>query len=241
VPRSGRCAPRGAPGGAGNPGAQEPVVKTLAGLMTSPCALGGAWPDETTVSAPDCRVNLATPKQPRLGGKERAVKGGLAAQVRVRSAIWFGRRWNRENKEHRMKCLATFAKLSLSLLCIVGLHGGLYAQSHPAEVRIVNQSQRTMEVKVMRNTNQGALKYYEVLIPANTQGAISIFQTGTYYLKVKAEYPGRDPVYSMGDPFECHVGSDGYSVLTFTYTIDESAASMEGRSITRGEFEKDRD
>ena len=140
-----------------------------------------------------------------------------------------------------MKCLATFAKLSLSLLCIVGLHGGLYAQSHPAEVRIVNQSQRTMEVKVMRNTNQGALKYYEVLIPANTQGAISIFQTGTYYLKVKAEYPGRDPVYSMGDPFECHVGSDGYSVLTFTYTIDESAASMEGRSITRGEFEKDRD
>ena len=140
-----------------------------------------------------------------------------------------------------MKYMATFAKLSLTILCMVGLHGGLYAQSHPAEVRIVNQSQRTMEIKVMQNTNQGALKYYEALVPANGQGAIAIFQTGTYYLKVKAEYPGRDPVYSMGDPFECHVGSDGYSVLTFTYTIDERALTTEGKSISRSEFEKDRD
>ena len=140
-----------------------------------------------------------------------------------------------------MKYMAIFAKLSLIVLCVVGLHGRLHAQSHPAEVRIVNQSQRTMEVKVMRNTNQGALKYQEALVPANSQGVVSIYQTGTYYLKVKAEYPGRDPVYSMGDPFECHVGSDGYSVLTFTYTIDERAATTEGKSISRSEFEKDRD
>ncbi len=140
-----------------------------------------------------------------------------------------------------MKCMAVSANLFLSVLCIVGLHGGVYAQSHPAEVRIVNQSQRAMEIKVMRNTNQGAAKYQEALVPANSQGVVSIYQTGTYYLKVKAEYPGRDPVYSMGDPFECHVGSDGYSVLTFTYTIDEGSATTEGKSITRGEFEKDRD
>ncbi len=140
-----------------------------------------------------------------------------------------------------MKYVGSFAKLVLGVLCMVGLHGGLYAQSRAAEVRIVNQSQRTMEIKVMQNTNQGALKYYEASVPANGTAAIAIFQSGTYYLKIKAEYPGREPVYSMGDPFECHVGSDGYSVLTFTYTIDESAASLEGRSITRGEFEKDRD
>jgi len=140
-----------------------------------------------------------------------------------------------------MKYMATFAKISLSVLCIVGLQGGLYAQSQPAEVRIVNQSQRTMEIKVMQNTNQGALKYYEVSVPANGHGAIAIFQTGTYYLKVRAEYPGRDPVYSMGDPFECYVGPGGHSVLTFTYTIDEGTATAEGKSISRSEFEKDRD
>ena len=140
-----------------------------------------------------------------------------------------------------MKYMATFAKLSLGVLCILGLHGRLYAQSQPAEVRIVNQSQRTMEIKVMQNTDQGARKYYGVLVPANGHGAVAIFQTGTYYLKVKAEYPGREPVYSMGDPFECHVGSDGYSVLTFTYTIDEQTATTEDKTISRSEFEKDRD
>jgi hypothetical protein len=98
-----------------------------------------------------------------------------------------------------------------------------------------------MEIKVMRNTNQGAAKYDEAFVLPGRQGLVSIFQTGTYYLKVKAVAPLRDPVYSMDDPFECYVGSGGYSVLTFTYTIDERAATTEGRNISPGEFEKDRD
>ncbi len=140
-----------------------------------------------------------------------------------------------------MKYMTMIAKPSLAVLLLVGLHGSLYAQYHAAEVRIVNQSQRTMEIKVMQNTTQSAVKYYEVSIPANGKGAVGISQTGTYYLKIKAEYPGRDPVYSMGDPFECHVGPTGYSVLTFTYTIDERALTAEGKSISQSEFDKDRD
>ena len=123
----------------------------------------------------------------------------------------------------------------------MGLHGTLKAQSGAAELNIVNQSQRTMEIKVMQSTNQGARKYYELSIPAAGKGAIGIFQTGTYYFKVKAEYPGRDPVYSMSDPFDCYVGSNGHSVMTFNYTVDESAAKAEGKSINRSEFEKDSD
>ncbi|MGA2904286.1 MAG: hypothetical protein ABSD98_10675 [Candidatus Korobacteraceae bacterium] len=134
-----------------------------------------------------------------------------------------------------------YAPTYLIGLFLIGLSSGLYAQSHPAEVQIVNRSQRTMEIKVMRNTNPGAVKYHEVFIPANSQVDINIFQTGTYYLKAKAEFPGRDPVYSMGNPFECYVGPNGYSVLTFTYTIDERAVSMEGRNISRSDYDKDRD
>jgi hypothetical protein len=139
-----------------------------------------------------------------------------------------------------MKFASRYAKLFCLPFFLTGVSTVLLAQ-HPAEVRIVNQSQRTMQVKVMRNVNQGAVKYNEVFIPANRQAEMNIYQTGSYYLKVKAEYPGRDPVYSEDDPFECYVGSDGYSELTFTYTIDERAVSAEGRSISRSDFERDRD
>ena len=106
----------------------------------------------------------------------------------------------------------------------------------------LNQSQRTMQVKVMRNANQSAVKYTEVFIPANNEVSVAISHTGNYYLKVKAEYPERPPVYfTMGDPFECYVGPGGYSVLTFTYTIDERSVSTEGKSISRSEFDKDQD
>lgn len=140
-----------------------------------------------------------------------------------------------------MKSTFSCTKFLGLALFLASVSGGLYAQYHPAEVRIVNQSQRTMQIKVMRNTSEGAVKYTDVFIPANDEVGIAIYQTGNYYLKAKAEYTGRQPVYSMGDPFECYVGAGGYSVLTFTYTIDETSATAEGKTISRNEFERDRD
>ena len=102
------------------------------------------------------------------------------------------------------------------------------------------ESQRTMQVKVMRNANQSAVKYTEVFIPANNEVSVAISHTGNYYLKVKAEYPERPP-FVHGRSAQCYVGPGGYSVLTFTYTIDERSVSTEGKSISRSEFDKDQD
>lgn len=140
-----------------------------------------------------------------------------------------------------MKSALSCTKLFALVLFLASVSGRLHAQYHPAEVRIVNQSQRAMQIKVMRDTSGAAVKYSDVFIPANEQVGIAIYQTGNYYLKVKAEYPGRQAVYSMGDPFECYVGPGGYSVLTFTYTIDERTVSTEGKSISHSEFDRDRD
>lgn len=62
-------------------------------------------------------------------------------------------------------------------------------------------------------------------------------------LKTKATYPNKKPVYKKGDPFKVYVGSDGYSVLTISFTIKESALpdSMGGKQISESEFESDND
>lgn len=129
----------------------------------------------------------------------------------------------------------------ISLICVVSL---VYAQPHPAELRIDNKTTRNMEIKVMKEIGNKAVKVSDDSVSAGTKKTIFISDTGDYYLKVKAVYPGREPAYSKGNPFKCYVGSDRYSVLTVSYSMKESESQLDplsGNKINKSDFEKDRD
>jgi len=119
-----------------------------------------------------------------------------------------------------------------------------YAYLHPAELRIKNTSQRHLTVKIMKQTsgNRGN-KYTTVNISKQSNKTINISETGNYYLKTKAVFLGKDPVYKKGDPFKVYVGSDGYSVLTITFSIQESSLPnpLSGKQISKSDFDSDSD
>lgn len=112
-----------------------------------------------------------------------------------------------------------------------------------AELHIHNNSGRTLTVKIMKLESRFSTidNLYSVLTVAPYQRATEYFSnTGYYYLKTKATKSGTEPMYSKGDAFEVYVGNDGYSVLTITYDIAESAINpLDGKQISRAEFEKD--
>ena len=118
------------------------------------------------------------------------------------------------------------------------------AYLHPAELRIKNTSQRHLTVKIMKQTsgNRG-IKYTTVYINSQSNETININETGNYYLKTKAVFSGRDPVYKKGDPFKVYVRSDGYSVLTITFSMQESSLPdpLSGKQISKSDFDNDSD
>ncbi len=113
---------------------------------------------------------------------------------------------------------------------------------HPAELHIKNTSQRHLIVKVMKQTSENsAEKYAIVRINSQNSETLNIKKTGYYYLKTKAVLTGRDPVYKKGDPFKAYVGSDGYSVLTITFSMQESSMvnPLSGKHISKADFDND--
>jgi hypothetical protein len=138
--------------------------------------------------------------------------------------------------KNRLFTSAVSAFLFFLPLCIA------YGYMHPAELRIVNASQRALTVKVMkRGSGNEAAAYATVAVGGNANKTISIGETGHYYLKTKAQYSGKEPIYKKGDPFNVCVGSDGYSVLTITFSIQENSLPdpMSGSQISKTEFDKD--
>ena len=132
-------------------------------------------------------------------------------------------------------------KISLSI-ALIFMVSTAFAYLHPAELRIVNNSQRQLTVKVMKViTANESSKLITVEIDTLSTETINISETGNYYLKTRAVYPDRDPIYKKGDPFKAYVGSDGYSMLTITYSINESSLPnpMAGEQISKSEFDND--
>jgi hypothetical protein len=125
--------------------------------------------------------------------------------------------------------------LSLLLISVASI-----AYLHPAELRIKNDSQRQLTVKVMTAAGQ---RYAVASVESDSTETIDIHKTGEYYLKTKATLKGRQPVFRKGNPFKVYVGVDGYSVLTVTFSIQESDLHdpMSGRQISESEFETDSD
>jgi len=108
-----------------------------------------------------------------------------------------------------------------------------------ATLTIENNSQRNMTVKVMRGTTQGSLHKTVSIAPFGS-ATVNFYETGNYFTKTKAVLAGRDPIYQKGKSFHVTNDDTGYSVLTITYTIKESAVPQAtgGTPISKTEFDQ---
>jgi hypothetical protein len=128
---------------------------------------------------------------------------------------------------------------SLALFAALSLLVAAPAQAQ-ARLTIVNQSQREMIVKVMKVADVEDTLHGQIAIPPLSSRTISFSDSGLYYAKTMATLAGRNPIYQKGQSFRVYVGRDGYSVLTLTFTIVESAVPQltGGRPISSDEFDK---
>jgi hypothetical protein len=108
-----------------------------------------------------------------------------------------------------------------------------FAQQASLEIR--NNSERTLFVKIMHR--DGGL-YSKMTIPPYSTDVEYFTNTGYYYLKTKASKKGLRTVFKKGEAFRVYNGSDGYSVLTITFSISGGVSSG-GREISESEFNRD--
>ena len=115
-----------------------------------------------------------------------------------------------------------------------------FTVSGQANLTIVNNSMRSMTVKVMQEYGASVFLYKTVTIGANSRNTIYFDESGNYFTKTKAVITGRDPVYRKGELFEVINNSSGYSEMTLTFTIVESAISQAsgGKPISESEFNR---
>ena len=103
-----------------------------------------------------------------------------------------------------------------------------------ARINIVNNSERQLKVKIMHKSGGT----YATLTVGAYETETEYFQeTGNYYLKTKGSLRGKKAVCKKGNPFKVYNGTDGYSVLTITYSI-RGGVSDEGRGISEEEFDR---
>ncbi len=127
-------------------------------------------------------------------------------------------------------------KLLLSVvLCCLLTHIGM-AQN--AELRIKNNSARSMTVKIMNKATNRLYKRVE--LSAYDESTTYFVSTGQFYCKTEARMYGREPIYEKGNAFRVYVGDDGYSVLTISFSVSESSQPdvLGGNRISKSEFDK---
>lgn len=109
-----------------------------------------------------------------------------------------------------------------------------------ARIEIHNNSIRDMTVKVMKTNSSNGDLYEIVYISPNAMKTVFFNETGHYFTKTKASLAGKKPVCRKGENFKVYNGTDGYSILTLTYTVEESAIHLSsgGSSISESEFDQ---
>ena len=114
-----------------------------------------------------------------------------------------------------------------------------FAATAQARLTIENNSMRQMTVKVMKGSAGKGTLHESVNITAYGSETIYFTETGYYFTKSKAILNGKDPVYKRGKSFKVINGSDGYSVLRLTFTIQESSVpASTGQTISKTEFDQ---
>jgi hypothetical protein len=109
-----------------------------------------------------------------------------------------------------------------------------------AQLKIVNNSKRSLQIKVMSSDGGNGSLYETISINANESKTIFFQESGYYFTKTKAVINGKEPVYEKGKPFEVYNGTDGYSILTLTFSLLESKTPqlLSGKQISKKEFEE---
>jgi hypothetical protein len=132
----------------------------------------------------------------------------------------------------------------LRIALVVGASLLLADTAHAQQARLIvqNQSQREMTTKLMRIDASEDVLHATTSVAPNGMQTIYFSESGNYFLKTMAVLPGRDPIFQKGSSFQVLVGPRGYSVLTMTFTIVESAVPQVqgGRQISQREFDQDR-
>ena len=89
-----------------------------------------------------------------------------------------------------------------SILLFLSLLFSVSSFSQQASLTIVNNSQRSMSVKVMRGSSGKGQLHEKVTIYANSSETVYFSQSGNYFTKTKATINGRDPICRKGKPFK---------------------------------------
>lgn len=106
--------------------------------------------------------------------------------------------------------------------------------SAQARLEVVNNSERSLFVKIME---KGGGLFAKMSVAPYSSETQYFDETGYYYLKTKGSKKGLRPVFKKGNAFKVHNGTDGYSVLTITYSIS-GGVSSDGREISEDEFNR---
>lgn len=109
-----------------------------------------------------------------------------------------------------------------------------------AKLTVENNSMRTMTVKVMKGSNENGSLHKTISISSFSSETIYFSNNGYYFTKTKAVLNGKDPVYQKGQPFHVTNDDTGYSVMTMTFSIKESAVPQVtgGKQISKQEFDQ---
>ena len=115
-------------------------------------------------------------------------------------------------------------------------YGICSTQSSLASLTIVNRSDYTMTVKVMKQ--YGGL-YQIVRLSPHSSNTVSFARSGIFYTKTKAEKDWSSTLYKKGGAFSVQCDDTGYTTGTLEYYISSTGDGSMGQSISRSEFEQD--
>lgn len=106
------------------------------------------------------------------------------------------------------------------------------AQKNSATLDLVNKSNYTITVKIMRCS--GGLFTTRVLYPF-ASSTVYFTKSGQFYTKTKAEKTF-DTIYKRGNSFEVYCEDDGYTSGSLEFYVS-AGSGMQGQSISKAEFD----
>lgn len=109
-----------------------------------------------------------------------------------------------------------------------------------ASLTIENNSMRSMTLKVMKKNREKGALYKSITIGAYSSETVYFSESGYYFTKTRAVLKGKDPIYRKGQPFSIVNDETGYSVMTLTFSIEESTIPQAtgGKAISKQEFDQ---
>lgn len=117
--------------------------------------------------------------------------------------------------------------------------GHTLSQSKSASLTIVNKSDYTLTVKILRTNERGL--YRTVMISPRSSSIVTFSSTDNFYTKTKAVKDGilGETLYRKGGTFVIQCDSKGYTEGILEFYVS-SGSGMSGQGISKAEFEKDK-